>query len=71
MKSIDLMYQTMLVELGKRLTPLGRPISLPRDGSPRRTSRGASTGTSTSRMDMVVRNVVTSVPLMIRISRGG
>jgi hypothetical protein len=70
MKLIDLMYQTMLAELASaRSTPLGRLISPRRVGSLRPTSRETSTGTSTFRMDMVVRDVVTSVPLTIRTSR--
>ncbi len=70
MKPIDLMYQTMLAELGQRsLDAAWTADFLRKVGSPRRTSKGASTGTSTSQMDMVARNVVTSVLLMIRISR--
>lgn len=44
------------------------PITLRRVGSPLRTSSGASTGTSTSPMDVVVRSDVTQVLMMLRIS---
>ena len=71
MKSIDLVYQTMLAELGQRSLDAAWTADFPPEGRfTRQTSRGANTGTSTSRMGMVVRNVVTSALLMIRISRG-
>lgn len=69
MKSIDLMYQTMLAELGQRSLDAAWTADFPPEGrfTPANI-RGENIGTLTFQTGTVVRNAVVSVLLKIRIS---